>query len=134
MQVGGEISSIVLNQMNPFGRTSVCGSISVYNAKVGDYPLGIKLLITLLTSIIITVLLAPIVQPAVVFKQLKIEGFIFSRWLNRWDEHLKANSQWIKEGKLKYKEKVTEGFEKSFDAFVDMLQGGNLGKAIVKIK
>lgn len=68
------------------------------------------------------------------FKQLKIEGFLFSRWIDRWDEAVQTNLKWIREGKLKYKEKVTEGFDKSFDAFVDMLQGGNIGKAIVKIK
>lgn len=77
---------------------------------------------------------APVIQPAVVFKQLKIEGFVFSRWINEWDEAVQTNLQWIREGKLKYKEKLTEGFENSFDAFVDMLKGGNLGKAIVRVK
>lgn len=123
--------------MNPFGRISVCGSISAYNAKVGEYPLGKKQKLCYLHLHYIVFLLfrlAPVVQPAVVFKQLKIEGFIFSRWIGRWNEHFQANTQWLKEGKLKYKEKVTEGFDKSFDAFVDMLQGGNLGKAVVKIK
>lgn len=138
--MGGEISSVVLNQMNPFGRTSVCGSISVYNAKVGEYPLGKQIIIIIITIIVATVLsttpiiLAPVIQPALVFKQLKVEGFIFSRWIDRWDEAVQTNVQWIREGKLKYKEKVTDGFDKSFDAFVDMLQGGNLGKAVVKIK
>lgn len=78
--------------------------------------------------------LAPVIQPAVVFKQLKVEGFIFSRWIDRWNEAVQTNLQWIKEGKLKYKEKVTEGFDNSFDGFVDMLQGGNIGKAVIKIK
>lgn len=29
--VGGEMSSTVLSQMNPFGRVAVCGAISSYN-------------------------------------------------------------------------------------------------------
>lgn len=90
--------------------------------------------VTFIFIVIVIIIPAPIIQPAVVSKQLKVEGFIFSRWIERWDEAVQANVQWIREGKLKYKEKVTEGFDKSVEAFVDMLQGGNLGKAVVKVK
>lgn len=38
--VGGELSSIIINQMNEFGRISVCGSISSYNTDVKDLPKG----------------------------------------------------------------------------------------------
>ena len=31
-QVGGEFFEAVLSQMNTFGRVSVCGAISMYNA------------------------------------------------------------------------------------------------------
>lgn len=48
-------------------------------------------------------------------------------------EGILQNLEWIKQGKLKYKETVTEGFENMFNAFVDMLQGGNVGKAVVKV-
>jgi len=111
--VGGEISSIVLNQMNSFGRVSVCGSISGYNEAA--------------------VPKASIVQYPVLFKQLKIEGFIFHRWWSRRLEAINQHKKWIKEGKLKYRETVTQGFENAPKAFVDMLQGGNFGKAIVKL-
>lgn len=56
-----------------------------------------------------------------------------SRWLNRWHEGIQQNIKWIKDGKLKYNETVTEGFENMFEAFVDMLRGENFGKAIVKV-
>jgi prostaglandin reductase 1 len=111
--VGGELSTKILNKMNLFGRISVCGAISGYNDASAAR--------------------ASPVQPALVFKQLKMEGFIVHRWLDRWLEGIQQNKQWVKEGKLKYKETVTEGFDKMFDAFVDMLQGGNTGKAIVKV-
>lgn len=32
--VGGELSSIVMSQMNTFGRVSLCGAISTYNSKI----------------------------------------------------------------------------------------------------
>ncbi|XP_060524423.1 prostaglandin reductase 1-like [Cylas formicarius] len=109
--VGGEISSTVIYQLNPHGRVSACGSISEYNDG------GQKV--------------TPIYFPLVA-KELKIEGFQSRSWYHRWDEAVAQNLKWIQEGKLKYNETVTEGFENMFVAFTDMLRGGNIGKAIVK--
>ena len=36
------------------------------------------------------------------------------------------------QGKLKYHETVTEGFDHMFDAFLGLFNGENLGKAVVK--
>lgn len=38
--VGGELSSSVISQMNEFGRISVCGSISTYNERECVSPKG----------------------------------------------------------------------------------------------
>ncbi|XP_063908002.1 prostaglandin reductase 1-like isoform X2 [Zophobas morio] len=110
--VGGQISSEVLHRMNKHGRISVCGSISTYNDK------EVK---------------AGVVQSDIVSKQLKMEGFMVYQWWDRWMEGIEQNKKWIKEGKLKCSETVTKGFENTLKAFVDMLQGGNTGKAIVQI-
>ena len=67
-----------------------------------------------------------------VFQQLKMEGFIVTRWADRLLEGIEENLQMVRLGKLKYRETVTEGFENMFDAFVGMLNGENTGKAIVK--
>ena len=114
LQVGGDISSTIIYQMNTFGRISVCGSISSYNADTKNMPKS------------------PVIQPAVVMQQLKMEGFILMRWADRTSEGIQKNLQMIRDGKLKYRETVTEGFENMFDAFVGMLNGNNIGKAIVK--
>lgn len=113
--VGGEISSIVINQMNTFGRISVCGSITVYNSTMDAYP---KL---------------PILQPTFVFKQLRMEGFIVARWNQRWMEGITEMYGWIQDEKIKYRETVTEGFENIPQAFIEMLLGSNIGKAVVRI-
>lgn len=42
--MGGEFSSIVLNQMKKFGRIAVCGAISGYNDTVPQK--GMKLLVS----------------------------------------------------------------------------------------
>lgn len=63
-----------------------------------------------------------------------MEGFnVYARWSNRWIEGIEENLKWLKEGKIKYEETVTEGFENMPVAFIEMLQGKNTGKAIVKV-
>ncbi|XP_048519089.1 prostaglandin reductase 1-like [Dendroctonus ponderosae] len=111
--VGGEITTTVLNQMNAFGRVALSGSISSYNS-IGPFKVTTPNL-------------------TIVLQQLKLEGFIVTRWNHRWMEGIQQNLQWIQQGKLKYRETVTEGFENIFKAFTDMLEGVNVGKAIVKV-
>ncbi|CAD7078562.1 unnamed protein product [Hermetia illucens] len=110
--VGGEISSMIMSKMNKYGRISVCGSISVYN----DTKIP----------------LAPVVQPYFISNELKMEGFLVHRWKDRFSEAVKAVRDWIKEGKVKYRETATKGFENMPQAFMDMLKGKNLGKAVVQ--
>ena len=38
----------------------------------------------------------------------------------------------VMQGKLKYRETVTEGFDNMFDAFLGLFTGENTGKAVVK--
>lgn len=101
--------------MKPFGRIAVCGSISTYNADASSLPK------------------CTVLQPAMVVNQMKMEGFIVTRWLNRWNEGIEHNLQLIRDGKLRYHETVTKGFQNMFDAFVGMLNGKNVGKAIVQV-
>nr|XP_034827127.1 prostaglandin reductase 1-like [Maniola hyperantus] len=113
--VGGEISSIIISQMNDFGRVAVCGSISVYNE---DHANLSK---------------ATVLQLDIIKRQLKIEGFLTTRWEERYSEAFTDLRQWIKSGKLKYREHVTEGFDNIFDAFIELFYGKNIGKAVVKL-
>ncbi|XP_011297846.1 prostaglandin reductase 1 [Fopius arisanus] len=116
--VGGQISSVIIYQMKLMGRVSVCGSISSYNDDERD---------------ISTLPKATIIQPGLVTGQLTIRGVRVVYWLDRWMEGINQNLQWIQEGKLKYRETVTQGFENTFQAFTGMLKGDNVGKAIVKV-
>uniref|UniRef100_A0A182K2Y6 Prostaglandin reductase 1 n=1 Tax=Anopheles christyi TaxID=43041 RepID=A0A182K2Y6_9DIPT len=111
--VGGSVTETVLKQMNVYGRIAVCGAISNYNSAVGKVT-------------------DP--QRQFVFKQLRMEGFLVWRWNDRWLEGIEGNLRWIREGRLVYEETITEGFERTPDAFIDMLRGGNTGKAVVKVR
>ncbi|KAF5301371.1 hypothetical protein FQA39_LY10769 [Lamprigera yunnana] len=113
--VRGEISSIVIQHMSQYGRVAVCGSISSYNCDIGQLPQ------------------ATIIQPWIVYHQLEIKGFLNSHLRSRWNESIKQNLEWIKEGKLQYKETTFEGFENMPRAFISLFSGENTGKVNVKV-
>ncbi|KAF3697836.1 Prostaglandin reductase 1 [Channa argus] len=111
--VGGLFSSIALQQMKNLGRIAVCGSISLYNdttPQTGPYP-----------------------YLTMIFKQLKMEGFLQSRWEHKHAESFKRLMAWLKEGRLQSREHITKGFENMPAAFMGILKGENIGKAIVTV-
>ncbi|KAM4052524.1 prostaglandin reductase 1-like isoform 1-T1 [Anomaloglossus baeobatrachus] len=110
--VGGKFSDAALLQMKEFGRIAVCGAISMYNNATP--PTG------------------PYIQPTMLFKQLRMEGFIVLRWADRYQGGQKELLQWVLEGKVKYHEHITNGFENMPAGFIGMLNGENTGKAIIK--
>ena len=110
--VGGMLSHRVRQQMNLYGRISVCGAISSYNEKTQPQ--------------------VAVPEPIIVGKQLKIEGFIVRRWWDRKGEAITQMAAWVAQGKIKVQETVTEGFNKMPHAFIGMLKGDNTGKAVIK--
>ncbi|EXJ62555.1 hypothetical protein A1O7_02993 [Cladophialophora yegresii CBS 114405] len=115
--VGGEQLEAALEAMNEFGRIVVCGMISQYNK-----PAAEQYAVRGLTNVL--------------SKRLKIQGFVvtdpeFFKYREERDEKM---IQWLKEGKLKNIEHVTEGIENAAEAFVAMLEGSKaFGKALLKV-
>lgn len=110
--VGGPTFDTVLARMNPFGRIALCGMISQYNALE---PYGLKHIASVLIN------------------RLKLQGFIVSDHLPRWPEALENIAQWIKEGRIKYRESIAEGIENAPETFIGLLAGKNFGKQLVKL-
>lgn len=69
----------------------------------------------------------------VVTKRLRIEGFVIRDTPEMEEQSRKDVTPWLLEGKIKYKETITHGIEKTPDALVDVLHGRNFGKQVVKI-
>jgi len=42
-------------------------------------------------------------------------------------------SAWLKAGDIVYFEDIWDGIERTPDAFIDMMKGGNLGKRLVRV-
>lgn len=83
--VGGEMSVNVMEAMNKFGRVSVCGAISQYAEAKNN---------------------SKCILPLCVFKELKVEGFLVPRWLDRWQEGIIAMAGWVAGGKIKARETI----------------------------
>jgi NADPH-dependent curcumin reductase CurA len=111
--VGGEIFEAVLWNMREFGRVALCGMISNYNdEELQPGPRGMTVIIG---------------------RRLTIQGFIVTDHLEAGKEYVSKAIRWLAEGKLKYRETIAEGIENAPSAFIDLLQGKNIGKQIVRL-
>jgi NADPH:quinone reductase len=111
--VGGEISDAVLMNINKHASISICGAISLYNET--KQPVG------------------PRVQPILVTNSATMRGFIISDFAYRFEEGITQLAMWLKEGRLTYSETIAEGFDKLPQTFLDLFDGKNEGKMIVKV-
>lgn len=111
--VGGPISDAVLFNINQFARLIICGAISVYNNT--ELPKSIS------------------VQPFLIKNSALMQGFIVSNYAEIFPEAIKQLSTWLAEGKLTYTETVVNGFDEIPNAFIDLFEGKNKGKMVVKI-
>lgn len=111
--VGGPISDAVLFSINQFARIIICGAISVYNET--ELPKSIS------------------VQPFLVKNSALMQGFIVSNYAEKFPEAIQKLSGWLAEGKLTYTETIVDGFDNIPQAFIDLFEGKNKGKMIVKI-
>jgi len=111
--VGGPITDAVMRVINTRARVAVCGQISQYNAEQPE--MGPRWLSHLVT------------------KQAKVEGFQVQQFADRYEEGLRQLTQWLREGRIRYREDIVEGLENAPKAFVGMLQGRNIGKQLVRV-
>ena len=110
--VGGAMLDAVLARVNPFARIIACGMISQYNL---ERPAGIHNLMSIIAN------------------RVLVQGFIVSDHFARRPEFHAEMGGWLKQGKIKYREDVTEGIENAPAAFIGMLKGENFGKAVIEI-
>ena len=109
---GGEISQAVHPRLNVGARIVVCGQISQYNLERPEPTFHPGLLI--------------------VFRA-RMEGFLVNDYAHRFDEAAARLARWVAEGKIRWREHVTDGLENAPRAFIGMLRGENRGKALVKV-
>lgn len=116
--VGGKVFDAVLPLLNAGARIPVCGVIAQYNAQ-GDAEGPDKL---------------PLLLRTLLTKRALMKGFIVHEaYGSRRNEFIEAMTPLVKEGRIKFREDVVEGLEAAPEAFIELLEGHNFGKLVVKV-
>ena len=67
------------------------------------------------------------------YRRVNLRGFIVSDFAQHWPGALRQMGEWIRSGKLKYRETVAQGLAAAPEAFLGLLKGKNFGKQVVKL-
>ncbi|EIF8124945.1 zinc-binding dehydrogenase, partial [Salmonella enterica subsp. enterica serovar Typhimurium] len=116
--VGGKVFDAVLPLLNTSARIPLCGLVSGYNATaLPDGPDRLPLLMATLLK-----------------KRIRLQGFIINQdYGHRIHEFQQEMGRWIKEGKIHYREQITDGLENAPEAFMGLLAGKNFGKVVIRL-
>ena len=116
--VGGKVFDAVWQLLNSAARVPVCGVVSQYNST--EQAQGLDRLPGFISTL--------------VRKRIRMQGFIiFDDYGSQYPQFNQQMSEWLKEGKIKYKEHMVQGLDNTINAFNGMLKGENFGKVVVKI-
>ncbi len=111
--VGGAVQRTVWPLLNDFARVPVCGLIGQYNSAT---PMPGPDMFTVLR------------------KRLLLRGFIVSDYCaTKMQEFLTTAGEWVRSGKLRYREDIVEGLENAPQAFLGLFEGRNFGKLVVRV-
>lgn len=111
--VGGAILNDMLACLAMRGRVVICGGISRYT--VGKMPAGPENYFNL------------------IFMRGTMEGFIVLDYLGEYPAARRRMIAWMKEGRIKHKEDVQEGFENAPRTLMRLFAGENFGKQMLKV-
>ena len=113
--VGGELTKNVAQLLNKGARVPVCGFISKYNStdiRSEETPFHVL---------------------GALNPKPKHRFFVVTEWMNEFEKTTSVLHEHVKNGDIKYRETITEGFENAPQALRDVLSGKNFGKQIIKI-
>ncbi len=111
--VGGDVSDVVLRMINRGARIAVCGQIAHYNEEKPHISTPIPSLLLINSAM--------------------MQGFTVGNYATRFEEGIAALATWLAQGKLKYEETITNGFDYVIDSFLMLFKGENTGKLLVKV-
>jgi NADPH-dependent curcumin reductase CurA len=115
--VGGRVLEAVVPLLNFFSRMPVCGLISQYNAtKLPDGPNRL-----------------PQLMRAVLTNRVLIRGFIVRDYGAQQADFLRDVAQWMREGRIKYREHRVKGLENAPATLIGLLKGENFGKVVIEV-
>lgn len=111
--VGGPISDAVLGHLNMFSRIAICGQISQANNSVPEQ--------------------GPRMYRQLLVARARMQGFLVFDFESRYAEALAQLTEWVRAGKIKYREDIVDGFENLPRALIGLFTGENIGKRVVRV-
>jgi NADPH-dependent curcumin reductase CurA len=114
--VGNDITFHVTKNMNFGGRIALCGSGGVYH----DHDDPSKALV-------------PLDYAHVIGKGIRMQGFTYNQYEKEFPSAINQLRDWIVEDALKVRETLDNGIESLPQALIEVLQGHNIGKRVVKM-
>lgn len=109
----GAISDTALRRINKRARIVICGTASL--SSWDPWPSG------------------PRVERHLLVKSARMEGFLVMDYEHRTQEAVSILAQWIREGRLRYREDILDGLEAAPDAIAGLYRGDNLGKRLIRL-
>jgi NADPH-dependent curcumin reductase len=109
----GAISDAVLGQLAVGARVVICGTASV--ASWDPPPLG------------------PRVERHLLVKRARMSGFLAFDFQHRYEEAIARLAEWVRDGRLRYREDIADGIEHCPGAIAELYRGENLGKRLIRL-
>ncbi len=103
----------MLRRINKRARIVICGTAAL--ASWDPWPQG------------------PRVERHLLVKSARMEGFLVFDYESRTHEAVPLLAQWVREGRLRYREDILAGLDQAPDAIAGLYRGENLGKRLIKL-
>jgi hypothetical protein len=110
----GPISDAVMRHLAVGARVVICGTASV--ASWDPSPTG------------------PRVERHLLVKRARIQGFVVFDYQHRYEEAVSRLADWVRAGKLRYREDILDGIEQAPGAIAGLYRGENLGKRLIRLR
>jgi len=112
--VGGETLDILLGQVNLHGRVVICGTAATDSWI--PQPTGLRPERNLLVN------------------RIRMEGFLTFDFVDRYADAHADLLDWVRQGKIKYREDIAEGLENAPAALAGLYEGRNRGRQLIRVR
>ena len=109
----GAISDAVMQRLNVGARVVICGTASI--ASWDPLPQG------------------PRVERHLLVKRARMQGILIFDYASRFPEGLAKLTEWVRAGRIRYREDILEGIEEAPGSIAGLYRGENLGKRLIRI-
>ena len=75
----------------------------------------------------------PRVERHLLVKRARMAGLLVFDYQHRYEEAVARLAEWVRQGRLRYREDIVDGIEKCSGAIAELYRGENLGKRLIRL-